>query len=80
MAKSRLVLVLTEHVLSVVVVLQRHHVGELVIFVHQVQPLWDHRVVLEAVLPDGEHHFNHVLHSFIDGRLVEHISQTLEDS
>ena len=70
---------LTEDVFSVVLVLQGHHVGELLLLVHQVQAVRDHRVVFEAVLADCEHHLDHVLDTFVDGRLVKDVPQTLKD-
>lgn len=69
---------LTEDVLGIVFVIQRQHVCELVLLVHQVQPVLDHRVVLETVFPDGEHHLNHVLDPFVDGRLVQDVSEALK--
>lgn len=69
---------LTEDVLCVVLVIQRQHVGELVILLHQVQALGDHRVIFKTVLPDGEHHLNHVLDPLVDGRLVEDVPETLK--
>lgn len=77
--KSRpLLLGLTEQVLGVVLVVQRQHVGELVLLVHQVQAVLDHGVVLETVFPDGEHHLNHVLDPFVNSRLVQDVPEALE--
>lgn len=69
---------LTEDVLWVVLVVQWQHVGELVLLVHQVQPLWDHWMIFETVFPDGEHHLDHVLDPLINGRLVEDVPETLK--
>lgn len=70
---------LTQDVLSVVLVVQRQHVGELVALIHQVQALWDHWMVFETVLPDGKHHLDHVLDPLIDGRLVQDVPEPLEN-
>lgn len=69
---------LTEDVLSVVLVVQWQHVGELVFLVHQVQTVLDHWMIFEAVLPDGKHHLDHVLDPLINGRLMEDISEALK--
>lgn len=71
---------LTEDILRVVLIIQRQHVGELIVFVHQVQALWNHWMILETVLPDGKHHLNHVLNPLINGRLVENVPETLKNS
>ena len=77
MGKKRLC-VLTQEVLGVVVVLQGEHVCELVFLLHQVQPIRDDGMVLEAVFANSEHHLNHVLHALVDFRLVEDVSQALK--
>lgn len=69
---------LTQDILRVVLVIQRQHVGELVFLFHQIQTVWDHWMIFEAVLPDGEHDLDHVLDPLIDGRLVEDISEALK--
>lgn len=70
---------LTQDVFLVVLVFKREHVCELVLFLHQVEPVWNDGVVLKPILSDGKHDLDHVLHTLVDFRLMQDVPQTLKD-
>ena len=65
---------------SVQGVLQARRMCDLIFLFHKVQLFFQCRIVLVFVFPDLEQHFNHVLHSFVNVRLVEDTPELIVDS
>lgn len=53
---------------------------DLIFFFHEIQLLLECRVVLVFVLSDLEQHFDHVLNSLVDIRLVKDAPELIVDS
>ena len=64
---------------SVQCIFQTGRVCDLVLLFHEIQLLFQCRVVLMFVFPDLEQHFNHILHSLVNIRLVEDTPELIVD-
>jgi len=60
-------------------ILQTWRMCDLIFLFHKVQLFFQCRVVLVFVFPDLEQHFNHVLHSLVNVRLVEDTPELVVD-
>ena len=54
--------------------------SDLVLLFHQVQLLFDSRIILVLVLPDLEKDLDHVLHSLVNVLLVKNASELVKHS
>ncbi|CAG0879928.1 unnamed protein product [Darwinula stevensoni] len=59
-------------------IIKENSVGELITFFNEIKFIWSGWIVFEALFTDLVHHFNHVLHSFIQLALMKDTSQPIE--